>query len=352
MPSVFACLLLASVGAEPGLEPGFHRGVNHAHIHREDRGYGSDVSAAELAALGELGVSWVALTPFGYQRTFDAPMLAGYDPAAGRFTPRDRSMPDSALIAEVDAAHALGIKVALKPHVWSNDFWQGEQWHGSVNQNSAAEHDTWWRSYRAMILHYAELAEQAGVDMYVIGTELVEMSLRYPDEWRTLITDVRKIYRGPLTYAAHWDREYSSIVFWDDLDYIGINAYFPLETGPDADVEALVAAWGPHRQAIEAVQTKWDKPALFLEAGYRPVADTHARPWEHRGGEPDPSAQALAYEALFRAFADADWWAGLYLWKTFTDPRGGRRRGTSFAFRDRPAQEVVTRWYNGTPQRQ
>ena len=49
-----ACLLIGVISADQPRRPDFHRGVNHAHIHRRDRGYGSDISAAELAALREM----------------------------------------------------------------------------------------------------------------------------------------------------------------------------------------------------------------------------------------------------------------------------------------------------------
>ncbi len=45
--------------------------------------------------------------------------------------------------------------------------------------------------------------------------------------WRRLISEVRERYTGRLTYAANFD-QYELVTFWDDLDVIGVNAYFPL----------------------------------------------------------------------------------------------------------------------------
>lgn len=48
---------------------------------------------------------------------------------------------------------------------------------------------------------------------------------------RRLIRQIRRVYHGPLTYAANWSGEYKQIRFWDALDYVGIQAYFPLRHG-------------------------------------------------------------------------------------------------------------------------
>ena len=45
--------------------------------------------------------------------------------------------------------------------------------------------------------------------------------------WRDIIKETREIFEGQLTYAANFDN-YMFVDFWDDLDFMGINAYFPL----------------------------------------------------------------------------------------------------------------------------
>jgi len=320
----------------------FQRGVNYAHIHRRGHGYGSGVSRRELAELKKLGVTWIAITPFGYQRGATAENLR-YD--------GDRSLTDEDLAGEIAAAHKLGIRVTLKPHIWSDDFWDGKEWNGTVRQDSVAGHARWWKGYRTFALHFARVAQRSGADQYCIGTESVRMTTGYPEEWRTLIGEVRQLYRGPVTYAAHFEKEFDAIPFWDALDSIGITAYFPLDAPVGASVEQLVAAWQPHRQRIEKLQAKFQKPVVFLEIGYRAVADAHQKPWVYDGGVRDKAAQARAYEAAFRAFAGASWWKGAYWWKAFTDRQRAEARddGTDFEFRGRPAEQVLQRWYSGAP---
>ncbi len=344
--------------SSPGslLPADFQRGVNYAHIHRRGHGYGSASSEAELAYLKQIGVNWIAITPFGYQDGAAADQIVGFEGHEGAsefFARHDPSMTDQDLANQVATAHALGIRVTLKPLLWSRDFWDGREWHGSIRQATAEEHARWWSCYRAFALYYARLAERAQCDQYCIGTELVQMTTAHPDEWRALITQLRKEYRGPLTYAAHWEHELDEIPFWDMLDFIGVSAYYPLAAPEHASVDQLVAAWKPHRKRLQTVADRFHRPVLFLEVGYRAVSGCHLTPWTYTGGQPDPQAQARAYEALFRAFASSGWWKGTYFWKTFTDPEfaDARGDGKDFSFRGLPAEQVVGAWYGGQAER-
>lgn len=330
-------LLIAQVPGElPGELPGdFQRGVNHAHVHRGDRGYGSVISANELKALRDIGVTHVALTPFGYQRSFDDDRV--------RYG-GDRSMSDAHLVKEIASAHAAGLQVVMKPHIWSRDFWQGAQWHGTVAQGSPEAHARWWSDYCEMILHLAALCAAHEVEIFCLGTELVKMTGAHPDEWRALIADVRDVYAGELTYAAHWHEEVDAVAFWDALDFVGVAAYFPLDAPAGATEAQLVKAWQPHAARLARLAARTGKRVVFMEVGYRPVSDTHVEPWRYDGGERDEAAQARAYGAMFRALGDERWWGGAYLWKTFTDP-GRRREG--FVFRGLEAEGVVKDWFGG-----
>lgn len=347
------------------------RGVNYAHIHRGGRGYGSETSKNELKNLSGLGVDWIALTPFGYQQSVDQDQIAGFDPDAPiesfLSTPppegsgegigetyegrrgRDRSMTDRHLAEQIAAAHAMNVKVMLKPHIWSRDFWRGEQWHGTVDQTTPEAHERWRRSYLRFMLHYAALARDTGADALCLGTELIQQTTKYPEDWRLLIKEARKIYPGKITYAAHWETEYRAIGFWGELDAIGVSAYFPLEVSDDASVDQLVAAWSPYKQQLADIHARFGKPVVFLELGYRPATGAYREPWLASGGQPAPMIQSRAYEAVFRAFADETWWHGLFIWKAFTDSERNdeSRDGMGFSFRHQPAEQVVRRWFTG-----
>ena len=333
------------------LPSGFQRGVNFAHIHRRGHGYGSQQAALELDTLKEIGVNWIAITPFGYQESDTADEVRGYPGGAEGsefFRHTDPTLTDDDLKAQIDSAHVRGIRVTLKPQLWSRDFWNGEKWNGTVHQSSAAAHQRWWKSYREFALHYARLAAEDGADQYCVGTELAMITTRYPVEWRDLIGDIRRIYHGSLTYAAHWETEFEHIEFWDALDFIGITAYFPLDAPENATVDELLNAWKPIRDTIQMLSDRVRRPVLFLEAGYPAASASYQKPWVYRNREVDESAQAVAYDALFRAFSKASWWKGIYIWKDFTDPARTyeRRDRTGFSFRHRAAELVLRNWFS------
>ena len=340
-----------ATSAAPGvhlLPSDFVRGVNHAHIHRRGHGYGSDISAQTMDELAGYGVNWIAVTPFAFQPTATSSSLVGYGPGAILHSVvKDRTMIDDDIKLEVAHAHARHIQVALKPHLWAGDFGSGE-WAGTVRQDDASAHATWWASYRDFMLQEAALAESAGIDLLVLGTELRGMTIGHGEEWRGLVVDVRKVYRGKLTYAAHWDQEAFAIDFWDALDVIGVSAYFPLDAPDDADVDLLVKAWAPHKAKLAALAARYPgKPLVFLEVGFRGVRGAHRTPWVMSGGTVDESEQARCYQATFAALHDAPWFRGVMFWKTFTDQHMADEDddGSSYSFVGKPAGDVVRAWF-------
>src|SRR5690606_41666481 len=88
-----------------------------------------------------------------------------------------------------------------------------------------------------------------GVELLCIGTELKQSVAHRPLFWKNLIVEVREIFGGKLTYASNWD-SYTVPRFWSDLDYIGINAYFPLIESQHPDRSALSRAWQSIRKEI------------------------------------------------------------------------------------------------------
>lgn len=174
--------------------------------------------------------------------------------------------------------------------------------------------------------------------------------LARPADWRRLIAEVRAVYGGKLTYSANWHREFEEVAFWDDLDYVGIQAYFPLADKHSPTVEELMAGWRRHLPAIETVARRTDRPVLFTELGYRNSADAAIEPWrwpdwvERMFGATDAETQARCYEAFFRTFWHRPWFAGAYIWKWFPG-RGSRPRGISFSPQGLTAEAVLGRWY-------
>jgi len=145
----------------------------------------------------------------------------------------------------------------------------------------------------------------------------------------------RELYPGPLVYAANFGAEFESIQWWDALDYIDLDNYYPL---PDDFSTAEVE----HR--IGTVQARFGRPVLFTEAGFASRRGSNKMPWDDKNGELSTADQARGYEALFAAFYSRPWFAGAYWWKVGTNGYGGPADGSHTPWR-KPAMEAVRRWY-------
>ena len=69
--------------------------------------------------------------------------------------------------------------------------------------------------------------------------------------FKQLIKDVRAVYAGKLTYAENWDC-YADVPFWSDLDYIGMDAYFPIAEGSNPSEQELEEGWSNLEQEFAA----------------------------------------------------------------------------------------------------
>ena len=308
------------------------------------------VSPDYFIPLARDNVTWIVQTPFGRQRQYNSPEV-GLRPDAGWW-----GESDVGVAATAHMAREFGIKTLLKPHVWLRRSNEGK-WRGDIAMDDEASWQKWFASYEEFILHYAHLAEANDIEALCIGTELYRAAVEREADWRRLIAAVRQVYGGELTYAANWYREFEEIRFWDALDYIGIQSYFPLAAGDSPSVAALKESWKPHLAAIEAVQQRYGKPVIFTEVGYHSTVDAAAEPWEWDPTDAEVPAtgaglqtQANCYDAFFQTFWQRDWVAGAYFWKWHADhAASGGPHNRNFTPQNKPAEETMATWYGKTP---
>lgn len=236
-----------------------------------------------------------------------------------------------------------GIGVMLKPQIW---IWRGE-FTGTLKMNSIEDWKTLEASYEKFILAYAELAARTNIALFCIGTELEQFVKNRPDYWKDLIKKIRKVYQGKLTYAANWD-EYPRTSFWEDLDYIGIDAYFPLSQEQTPSVEQLKTGWQKWKTEIESLSKEKNRPIIFTEYGYRSMDFAAKRPWlvVRNDEKVNLEGQVNAKRAIFEEFWKEDWFAGGYVWKWFVrHDRSGGSADNRFTPQNKPAQEVIKEFY-------
>lgn len=242
----------------------------------------------------------------------------------------------------IQQAQAKGLKVIIKPQLWFN--------RGSFTGHHSYDNDADWEIFEAdytrFIMIFAELSEKYHLPAFCIGTELCTFAEERPAYWSTLIKSVRDVYHGKLTYAANWD-SYTRMPFWDELDYIGVDAYFPLSESETPSAKELQRAWYPICRKLERMSKEYGKPILFMEWGYRSTNFCADKPWETgRGGSVNLQAQATAIEAVFTEVWDEPWFAGGFIWKWFPEyDRAGGTDDNRFTPQNKPAEQIIQRYF-------
>ncbi|MEL6562156.1 MAG: hypothetical protein AAFQ94_28480 [Bacteroidota bacterium] len=304
---------------------GKHRGIHVFFNNNEEK---------EIERLIRNNVEWITLVPYTYQPDVLKPGLY--------FKPTEKyDRGDSMFIESIKTVRKNKLNVLMKPHIWvSGDLWRSE-----ISMSSEEEWQQWFENYVEFILHYAKIAQDTDCAALCVGTELMKPALERPDDWRKLIRKVRQVYDGELIYAANWDREYKEIEFWDELDYIGVQAYFGLARKSLPTVEDICNGWKSHKKELFNFHKKWNKPILFTEVGYKSTMGAAHKPWEWESrigslsNRVSMETQANCYEALFRTFWNEPWFAGVHLWRWEGDDR------FDFTPKNKPAANIMAKWF-------
>ena len=250
----------------------------------------------------------------------------------------------------IDYAHSRKLRVILMPLVLLEAPINNE-WRGSMVPDVW---ETWWDSYRDMLHHYATIAEQHHIELFVVGSELVNSEDKL-EQWTRTIRQVRKEYHGPITYSANWDH-YVSVPFWDQLDLMGINSYYNLGwdltekqklghvRANHATVAEINARWAELKKSILGFSQKIHKPVIMLEVGWCSIGNAVTEPWDYtKTEEPlDLEEQKRLYESYFESWYGEKDFAGFMLWAWTPNASGPLDRG--YTPEGKPAEEVVRKW--------
>jgi hypothetical protein len=247
---------------------------------------------------------------------------------------------------------------------------------------ATAEHQ-WFDSYTAYAVHYAQISQKYHLPYFIFGNDLLNITTdtkntgkgskgaagaqgetfactgRRDCEWRHVINAIKSAtytdyqghqqtgggYQGKLSYGASWGNandtkvpvEFEHITWWDALDFIGVNAYFPLtQLAADVPIATLVDAWhgkqddlalagqGDIVGRLGGMYDKFKHPILFTSAGYPSAPGANIAPDATTPTARDDLEQEHDMEALLRAFPQqtAPWFAGV-IW-SFDEPKWPR----------------------------
>ena len=354
-----------------------------------------------MAALHQAGMNAVQVTVYAHQGPWNTSKLWYHEE-------------EPAVLQEIRTARQNGLQVVLVLRI-ALDHNEPENrflWHGLIYPETEQATEEWFRIYTNFVLEWSRVAEEEGVEVLGIASEMNSLAATLPvdeipglaeyylDEasqerlrklvgrtehlfteearlsmgagdfevlddflvqrnqaergwarvytfeeaedrvaainhrrrllekhWRKLTAKVRDVYSGRLTLAANFDN-YHEVAFWDALDLMGINAYFPLRKTLDTPLseDGLTAAWKEIFRDIEVFQETHElsTPVLFTELGYTRREGVTVAPWSSKGfiplwdpeGETDndraffwasqpfaPQERALAMQALHRLWS-------------------------------------------------
>lgn len=342
-----ACLAIALLASACGSSPptpdrftvspfGVHRGVAYSSWKAGE--YASPESDATLTeVVHPLGVNWLSVVVTCYQDTVTA---TGIDCAS------DGTATDADLAHVIRTAHRLGMRVMLTPHIDPRTY--PAQWRGDIDfGNDAVAWRVWFANYTTFIARYASLADTAGAEAFVVGTEL-QGTTRHETEWRTIVRAVRERYRATITYAANHGEE-NRVQWWDAVDVIGVDGYYPLTQRNDPTLAELRMAWKPIVSRLGDLARKWNRPVLLTEVGYQSLDGTNQTPWNVREGSLDLYEQALCYQAVFDEFVGQAWFLGFFWWDIKPQRRQGGQFDGDYTPIGKPAENVLRGNYMRPP---
>ena len=281
--------------------------------------------------------NYVAVIPFAYTRSLnDTKVISSY---------KNQWFGES----EVGVRQYISLlkkhkyHIMLKPQLWV----LGGKYTGEISFEDEESWKEFQLNYTNYILAYAKMAEQLNVALFCIGTELDVFVRTRPLFWNTLIREVKKIYHGKLTYASNWDT-YKEVSFWEELDFIGVDAYFPLSNDKTPNIVALSKSWQEISENLETYSSQKEKSVLFTEYGYRSMDFAAKEPWKTDNvNGVNLQSQYNCYEALYKTVWKEKWFAGGFLWKWFPDNEiAGGEKDNRFTPQNKPVIKLINDYYN------
>jgi len=265
---------------------------------------------------------------------------------------------DHILTFLIQRVHKSGKKVSLMPKLYAKSG-------GYIANLHPEDKILWFQSYSDVLLHFVKLAEENNVELFSLGNEFTSM---FTDdaEWNKIVDSVKEIYHGQLTVKINcWYKQTQfndllKINWFQNLDYIGIAAYFDLTDKMDPTEEDLKKAWFASRQGLnivdelEKLSKTYDKPIIFSEIGYRSVDGCNIEPWNAdeksprsdpnlATGKQDDAETILCAKVLFETFKTQNWWKGTF-W--FYWPTGILSESdTGYGIRGKPVSKEILNEY-------
>lgn len=269
---------------------------------------------------------------------------------------------DQDLITLINEAHSRNLKVYLSPHVAPENWGPGVKGKGDLEPSNP---DLFFASYKNFINHYADIAQQTGVEQFSIGNELDTLTqedlvqnsqIDKTARWRDVIKSVRGRYKGVLTYSVSAMDEVrvgpEIIKFWDALDVIGWEWYVPIATKEHESVSTMKAnAQRIIQNHMKPLYDKYGKSIVITEIGWEAYPGAGAHTYgigPSKGG--DRIEQASCYEAIFQAIENVDFIKGMHIWTWSANEEGDTfpwvQTDSANEVRFSITEKEIAKWYS------
>lgn len=333
------------------LENDFFFGVNFGFLAKSGV-FSTEQAMKDVEDIAKINAPWVCvMVNVVQERFFDTHVYGDFD-----YTPADFEI--EKIIREF---RQRGIKVMLKLVNITLDSFQ----HSCIMINQSPvpplpengryynDMEEWFKEFSNSVVHYAELMERVGGELFCMSGELIPTQCR-DNEWREVIRRVRQVYSGGLTYESSIVEKLG--IFAPDwlelLDVITISKYPPASDKPNPSVEYMINYIRKNSlPEVRKIQESVGRPLFFAECGCRSIPIGHGNAGGWKAKLPyDAQAQADYLEALMTVFTAEPWWRGLLWWKWdeqqnrsqyHIDPAGD----TGFEMRGKSGIcEAISRW--------
>lgn len=239
-------------------------------------------------------------------RTRATARVITYDDGAPRYggTPSD-----AGVVRLLQVLNERGLRVMFYPMLLVDA--EGKPWRGHITASAANIPGFFTRSdgYNAFITHYATLTN-GHVDAFVIGSEMKGLTSVasspgvYPavSQLVSLAATVQGLTSAKVTYAADWSEYHHAEGGWYNMDplwasayidFIGIDAYFPLTDEPQdgIDKQAIRDGWasGEGYDWHYTDEARTMKAALAPEYAWKNIA------WWWNNAHVNPNSVATAW---------------------------------------------------------
>jgi hypothetical protein len=274
-------------------------------------------------AYGESDGQWLTELPEMQQQTaacwVEMPVLFYQSSLSSTMVTTGQSTPSlSSFNYGIHLAHSLGLQVFVTPLLQV----EGPQpWSGAIKFATYDQEQQWFASYWQAIKPYAIAAAQAGVEQFALGTEYEWLQEYAPASlWNGLISNVRSVFPGTLTYDMNWTSlqvQPSSWMHNPDLKMIGVSAYLPIINTPErVDPQQIPGLWKKTvKAALDSFAAMLGEPVFISEIGYRNSSDTLYHSWEAQSSAPrDPVEQAAACDAALANIVSDPNILGSFFW--------------------------------------